>query len=842
MEPFTSLHVWLQDGKFDHTDRLFNSIFSTWHGSTSNHNDVKELIPEFFYLPEFLENLNDFDLGTAQNGIRLGHVQLPPWSKGSAYEFIRINRDALESEYVSANLHHWIDLIFGYKQRPEMFGGHKAAVDACNVYFHVTYADAINLEAMKKNDKVLYDRTVRQIDNYGQTPCRLFTAPHPPRLSLNKARGLIWPIASIVYGVDTLPLGPEADSQRPELPKRIVCYRAEKISASPILLIHEVRGIKKLITVDSSRIIGLHGFSVRPPDVVPPYSMKPDHSALRVSMGQNASGGWLSSTLSNLTPVVATTSREYTVGVPFSAFDISKHRKMGGGLGGVDTFKANFHIIGTEDNKKRMLERENEREAKARMLAGAGERLLIASPVGPANMSGRSVSPSPYASSHGAHQDHLIADTRDNSNHNSARDSSSRGGNKPRSGSGVNFVAKRPTVAGSADASESSGVVTPEVSPSKPPAGAQSASKHASMGGGSDASRRVRVDEHLSAQLFAALPDSRIIFSCGHWDHSFKATLADNGKLLQSVLVHSEVVTCIDLASDYGQHWLVSGSKDCTVMVWEVNPDRAAPVSWNPLHVLYGHDDTVTCLAVNAVMDIVASGSDDGTVILSALREGQYLRTLAVNAVPPSWVSHWSGVSPITSVNRGKAVFNPSFASYKNMLNFDAQFCNNANPVTDSMTYSNNNLNNANSQASIAGVVSSSLSICMICLSHEGNVIVYTSDNTHHSLFTFTVNGRLLERIHLNERLLTMIVSEDGKVLVTGGERCLVVMRWVHNLQLANDGPRLGQEAVLDGKEGDQPPFLSPIRSLYFTVKERHLIVGLESGEIRVLAQVCCLF
>ena len=144
MEPFTSLHVWLQDGKFDHPDRLFNSIESTYRGSVSNHNDVKELIPEFFYLPEFLENLNELDLGVSQNGKRLGPVQLPPWSP-TAHEFVRLNREALESDYVSSNLHHWIDLIFGYSQRPPMFKGHQAAVDACNVYFHLTYSDAVNL-------------------------------------------------------------------------------------------------------------------------------------------------------------------------------------------------------------------------------------------------------------------------------------------------------------------------------------------------------------------------------------------------------------------------------------------------------------------------------------------------------------------------------------------------------------------------------------------------------------------------------------------------------------------------------------------------------------------------
>lgn len=46
---------------------MFNSVKEAWL-SASKHNmaDVKELIPEFFYLPEFLVNSNHFDLGKYQ--------------------------------------------------------------------------------------------------------------------------------------------------------------------------------------------------------------------------------------------------------------------------------------------------------------------------------------------------------------------------------------------------------------------------------------------------------------------------------------------------------------------------------------------------------------------------------------------------------------------------------------------------------------------------------------------------------------------------------------------------------------------------------------------------------
>ena len=54
----------LQGGHFDLADRMFHSIPEFWRSaSETNMADIKELIPEFFYLPEFLTNTNQFDLG-----------------------------------------------------------------------------------------------------------------------------------------------------------------------------------------------------------------------------------------------------------------------------------------------------------------------------------------------------------------------------------------------------------------------------------------------------------------------------------------------------------------------------------------------------------------------------------------------------------------------------------------------------------------------------------------------------------------------------------------------------------------------------------------------------------
>lgn len=179
LEPFSQYFIEFQGGRFDVPDRSFHSIHQTWLLSSSlSSSDVKELIPEFFYLPEFLVNTNRYDMGIKQDGQRVDNVILPPWANGSARLFIKKHREALECKYVSENLHHWIDLIFGYKQQGE------EAIQAKNVFHPLTYEGAVDIDSI--TDKVTKEATIAQISSYGQTPKQLFKKPHPEREVTNK--------------------------------------------------------------------------------------------------------------------------------------------------------------------------------------------------------------------------------------------------------------------------------------------------------------------------------------------------------------------------------------------------------------------------------------------------------------------------------------------------------------------------------------------------------------------------------------------------------------------------------------------------------------------------------
>jgi hypothetical protein len=56
-----------------------------------------------------LENVNNYGLGVKQDGELVHDVRLPAWAR-DADDFVRIHHAALESAYVSAHLHEWVDL------------------------------------------------------------------------------------------------------------------------------------------------------------------------------------------------------------------------------------------------------------------------------------------------------------------------------------------------------------------------------------------------------------------------------------------------------------------------------------------------------------------------------------------------------------------------------------------------------------------------------------------------------------------------------------------------------------------------------------------------------------
>lgn len=174
LEPFVRSYLLLQGGKFDHADRLFYSIQKTWKSaSEDNTSDVRELIPEFYYLPEFLVNSNGFEFGCLQTGEPVNDVTLPPWARNSPTIFVQKMREALESDYVSAHLPEWIDLVFGYKQRGEY------AIQSLNVFHHLSYAGAIDLDRVEdvREKSVI----ISTIHNFGQTPLQIFYKPHPKK-------------------------------------------------------------------------------------------------------------------------------------------------------------------------------------------------------------------------------------------------------------------------------------------------------------------------------------------------------------------------------------------------------------------------------------------------------------------------------------------------------------------------------------------------------------------------------------------------------------------------------------------------------------------------------------
>ncbi len=149
---------------------------------------------------------------------------------------------------------------------------------------------------------------------------------------------------------------------------------------------------------------------------------------------------------------------------------------------------------------------------------------------------------------------------------------------------------------------------------------------------------------------FAVLPRSGALLSIGHWDNSIRCYNLDDFKCVQSVSCHKDAITCA--ASQEGV--VVTGSRDTTVIVWRAlkrtgKASTLPALEENPSHILNGHQDEVSCIALSAPLDVVISASASATggggdILVHTLSGGEYVRTLSVPGIPTAMALKSNGL------------------------------------------------------------------------------------------------------------------------------------------------------------------------------------------------------
>ena len=159
--PFTHISIELQGHNFDQPDRMFLSVENSFVNSTTNKTDVRELIPEFYYLPEMFININKLNLGILQDKTEVNDVATP--CNNNPYDFVMVMRSILESTILSYKINSWIDLIFGSKSKG------KEAENANNLFTASSYQEDINLKDNKDKDSLL------RLVEFGLIPNQIMT-------------------------------------------------------------------------------------------------------------------------------------------------------------------------------------------------------------------------------------------------------------------------------------------------------------------------------------------------------------------------------------------------------------------------------------------------------------------------------------------------------------------------------------------------------------------------------------------------------------------------------------------------------------------------------------------
>ena len=183
-----SICAWCIQGKsFDAPDRLFINLDKSFYSCMTSRSDLREIIPQFFFLPEMFFNLNKLNFGKLQinenknssfylmkkifpnlinnndNNVFVNDVLLPEYCNKNAYQFIAIYREILE--LIKKEIIEWINLVFGVYSRGENARKKK------NLFMAYTYDNVMDIKL--KNIKDETDSFFRLVE-LGLSPHQIY--------------------------------------------------------------------------------------------------------------------------------------------------------------------------------------------------------------------------------------------------------------------------------------------------------------------------------------------------------------------------------------------------------------------------------------------------------------------------------------------------------------------------------------------------------------------------------------------------------------------------------------------------------------------------------------------
>ena len=172
--PYSLLAIEIQGDGFDSPNRLFFSIKSSMKNTLSQKSDLREFIPELYYLPELFTNNNELKLGILSNGGQIDNVEIKeqnemPFMK---YQFISDLKTYLE--FGDLKLNNWINLIFGKDQ--------KSTKDKREYFGEDLY---IHFDPKKQKEENEDDLLMKQFE-FGIQPYKLFDNEFPELINKSK--------------------------------------------------------------------------------------------------------------------------------------------------------------------------------------------------------------------------------------------------------------------------------------------------------------------------------------------------------------------------------------------------------------------------------------------------------------------------------------------------------------------------------------------------------------------------------------------------------------------------------------------------------------------------------